>query len=1278
MNSVLSLPLLFGDNRLLPAGVGEKLELPGSILFALFLGTVISLLAVFILMIWKQLKLDGGQYLLWSLVGAILLSPVIYFVFLSPPAGVDILGYHPLDWLRLSEKSRDAFDLRKVTGVVYIPIVLFVASFVLGVLIGRWLRLKEMGWRFGLIIGSCIAASAIIVLGEFKLGVDLQGGVILVYEVDEEQSDKLLPAEEKGQYAERMQAVAEKLKRRLNPDGLKELVIRVSGPRQIEIVVPEVDAAEISRLKTLITTGGVLQFLILADNPQLDRELHDLAKEQAASRNSTVKVDDRVRDKEGKKIVGRWKGVARENEGDETSSYRDLSITNPGVLLRDSATGDLIQFTDRERVSIQSDPKVNLPAVLAERKIKSIETLLRYDEALDITGDDLKYSEVGKDEDGSPCIHFTMKANGSVKMGQLTQTFRQRKLSIVFDNNLVSAPVIQSQITSQGRITGRFSLKEVNFMVELLKSGSMPVVLKNAPISENRIGSLLGLDTIKKGSWSIVISLTVVLVFTAVYYRFAGLVACVALILNIVLTVAIMVMLQAPFTLPGLAGIVLTVGMSVDSNVLIFERIREELAKGAALRMALRNGFDRAMTTIIDSNLTTLLTAVVLYAIGTDQVRGFGITLTLGILTSMFTAIFCARTIFEAGERLKRLKTLSMMKFFTRTNIDWCKWFPVATIGSVILIAIGLVATVARGMGIFDTDLAGGTSVVFVLKEKMTDQEVRQTLGEKFATLKDAQTGSRIDFTVYEMDFSGQEKQTVYKVDSNIPDDKLLQKAVQEAFRRSDGTEGLQTHKLVIGNVQTVSRAASAAEAGVIPGGPGPFEDAPREPEPPARTTPKSEPEKASSGNDKKAASEESDEKKSPQEPGPAKTDEKKSDEKKSDEKKADDTPQDSPAESAAKDKPCGVQEETKDEVSTKETKPAEAPESEKARPAEAKSTEPKTDETRSAESKSEPETKAPPPTPPTTAKATPTEPPTPSEAGKQFHETTADLTFPGNKISGGELKTLLENTVQKSLSQNQNVKVSRMDETTGRPWDGKDSSAHENWTVTLPLPEAQAQVVFGELKTTLESSPVWQSSNKIEGQVTVDTQLKALSAILLSLLGIVAYVWFRFQSLSWGIAAVVALVHDTLVMLGFIAMSYWMAGVLGFLQVEEFKISLTIVAAFLTLIGYSINDTIVIFDRIREIRGKSPDLTRHMINESVNQTMSRTILTTGTVLMVVVVLYFAGGSGIHAFAFSMIVGALAGTYSTVFIAAPLLLLLHNKPGTAGKGAVKPAPAPAR
>lgn len=1247
MTSSLSFPLLFGDNRLLPANVGEMLQLPSTILFAIFLGAVVSLLAVFIAMIWKQLKLDGGQYLLWSLIGAVVLSPVIYFAILAPPS-----GYYLLDILRLSDNSRLELETRKIAGVVYIPIVLFAACFVLGVLLGKWLRLKEMGWKFGLILGSCLAASAIIALGQFKLGVDLQGGVILVYEVDVEQSNRLLPPDKQNQWD--MNAVAEILKKRLNPDGLKELVIRVSGPKQIEIVVPEVDEAEIAELQRKITVGGALQFMVVADDASLDRNVYDRAREQAASKVPTIKLDDRVRAKpaaaagqEGA-IIGYWKGVARERDNDDLSPYRDEFVYTG--MLRDRASGDIIDLTQDELSLVQANPKDNLPKVLAKRGVRNIEVLLRYDANLKLEGKDLGYSSEGRDEHLRPSINFEMKGEGVSKMGQLTSTYLKRRLAIVFDNNLLSAPTIQGQITDHGTITGNFSVEEVRFMVEILRSGSMPVVLREEPISKNQIGSLLGQETVTRGSRSIAIALLVVLIFTAVYYRFAGFVACAALILNIVLTVAIMVMLQAPFTLPGLAGIVLTVGMSVDSNVLIFERIREELAKGAALRMALRNGFDRAITTIIDSNLTTLLTAVVLYAIGTDQVRGFGITLTLGILTSMFTAIFCARTIFEAGERLKSLKTLTMMKMFTRTNIDWCKWFPAAVIGSIVLITIGLVATYFRGAGLFDIDLVGGTSATMILKEQKSDQVVRDALAKQFATLQPTDATGKPDFTVYEIAFAGRDPQTVYKVDSNVINIETLQAAIQNAFRLPDGSEGLQTHKLEMGSVKTVSHAGAPPEA-EIPGGPSPFEaPATPVPSPGTKSTPATKEKPATKAEPAKAAPAEE----------TKDTDDKKGGESAPQEKAA--------AEKSEEKSGCGGQEEKNpEEKTTEESAPKpEAPKSEASK-TEASKEEP----AKELSAEPPPATTAPSTTPPASTGPDLESPAAPAAASDVFHETTADLKFPDNKISGEALKKLLDDVVKKVLRKEPPVGVTRKDTATGRPWDGKDTTAYEDWTVTLPLPEDQAEAVLGELKTSLEKTPVWQSSNAIQGQVTVDTQLKALTAILFSLVGIVAYVWFRFQNLSWGIAAVAALVHDTLVMLGFIAMSLWLAKVFGFLQVEEFKISLTIVAAFLTLIGYSINDTIVIFDRIREIRGKSPDLTRHMINESVNQTMSRTILTTGTVLMTVLVLYFAGGSGIHAFAFSMIVGALAGTYSTVFIAAPLLLWLHNRPKSASGNVMK-------
>ena len=279
----------------------------------------------------------------------------------------------------------------------------------------------------------------------------------------------------------------------------------------------------------------------------------------------------------------------------------------------------------------------------------------------------------------------------------------------------------------------------------------MPVVLQKNPISENQIGSILGRDTIEKGSWSVVFALGVVLCFLAVYYRFAGLVACFALSLNLLITVAIMVLIQAPFTLPGLAGLVLTVAMSVDANVLISERMREELARGAALRMAIRNGFDKALSAIIDGNLTTFLTALVLYVIGTDQIRGFGTTLMLGNITSMFTAIFCARVIFEFGERTRTIKTLSMANFMTNPKIDWVKYFGPAVAASLVLIVIGVVATVARGKGLFDTDLAGGTSVTFILKEATPEDDVRQKLDKVFEDLVDPATNSRVDHNVYEL-----------------------------------------------------------------------------------------------------------------------------------------------------------------------------------------------------------------------------------------------------------------------------------------------------------------------------------------------------------------------------------------------------------------------------------------------------------------------------------------------------------------------------------------------
>jgi SecD/SecF fusion protein len=200
----------------------------------------------------------------------------------------------------------------------------------------------------------------------------------------------------------------------------------------------------------------------------------------------------------------------------------------------------------------------------------------------------------------------------------------------------------------------------------------------------------------------------------------------------------------------------------------------------------------------------------------------------------------------------------------------------------------------------------------------------------------------------------------------------------------------------------------------------------------------------------------------------------------------------------------------------------------------------------------------------------------------------------------------------------------------------------------------------MGELESRLAGEPVWLQVSNIKGKVAGDMQLRAITALLLSMLFIVIYIWFRFQKVAYGLAAVVALVHDVLITLGAIAISHWLYAPLGFLLIEDFKIGLTTVAAFLTIIGYSLNDTIVVFDRIREVKGKSPNLTADVINRSINQTLSRTLLTSMTTLLVVGLLYVFGGEGLHGFAFTLLIGILVGTYSSIFVAAPVLMWLSG------------------
>ena len=233
-----------------------------------------------------------------------------------------------------------------------------------------------------------------------------------------------------------------------------------------------------------------------------------------------------------------------------------------------------------------------------------------------------------------------------------------------------------------------------------------------------------------------IISTIAVLIFMQVYYRFAGVVANLAVLMNLVLVMALMILIKAHLTLAGLAGLVLSVGMAVDANVLIYERMREERERGAALRMAIRNGFGRAMATIIDSHCTTLITGIVLFVIGTDQLRGFATTLVLGLLLNLYTAVYCSRIIFDIAERQHWLTQLKMMKLFGHTNFDFVAWMPKLITISTLMIVVGLGAAVARELGwfngasLFGIDFTGGTSVQVVFNKPTDIAKVREAVAK--------------------------------------------------------------------------------------------------------------------------------------------------------------------------------------------------------------------------------------------------------------------------------------------------------------------------------------------------------------------------------------------------------------------------------------------------------------------------------------------------------------------------------------------------------------------
>lgn len=448
---------------------------------------------------------------------------------------------------------------------------------------------------------------------KINLGLDLQGGMYLAMRANFENIEERLgrPLKESDRSDVTKQAL-ELLRNRIDKFGVSEPSIRPRGTEVIEIQLPGVKDPQ--GVKKAIGTTGRVEYRLVDDQYSQQAEAY-LMKE-----------------------LGEETPIPTDPE-----ELRELGDTiAEAIALPD--TKKLLFFWERPR-----DTQTILPA----RPI-----VLDKDVAL--AGDDIAKAWVGQDEYGGLAVHFTTTAEGASKFADVTSEKNHgRRMAIVIDDKVRSAPSINVQIsTGKAIITGDFTQEEVYTLARIIKEGALPVDLQIA--EERTVGPSLGQDSIESGIRAILIGLASVVLFILIYYKLAGLVATFGLLLNMVFMLALLSWLGFTVTLPGIAGFILTVGMAVDANVIIYERIKEEIRNGKSVRMSIVYGFERAFWTIVDANLTTVLAALILSQVGSGPIKGFAVILLIGVLSSMFVALYVTRFIFEIVSLNKNMKKLSI------------------------------------------------------------------------------------------------------------------------------------------------------------------------------------------------------------------------------------------------------------------------------------------------------------------------------------------------------------------------------------------------------------------------------------------------------------------------------------------------------------------------------------------------------------------------------------------------------------------------------------------
>jgi preprotein translocase subunit SecD len=519
---------------------------------------------------------------------------------------------------------------------------------------------RRLWIRIGIV--AVVAAWAALVLYPPKktinLGLDLQGGIHLVLGVD---IDKALQVQTE-RAGDAVRAALEKKGvgiKSIERRGNIELVVQLASPQTWADAQTALKDVAIFDVKDADQAAGRF---VLAMRP----------REVAAQREWFVKQGlETIRNRvdqfgvaepviqrqglEGDRIVVQLPGVddpARVKEIIHSTAFLEIK-----PVVRTAPTEESLLATSNNRLPEDSEV-VNGDIEDLEGRVTGKEYYL-LKKASVITGRDLRNARRSQDQYGQPAVSFTLNPEGAKKFGGYTGAHIGDRMAIVLDNKVRSAPVIRGHITDSGIIEGNFTVQGAEDLALVLRAGALPASITY--LEERTVGPSLGRDSVNRGLKAGLVGLVLVAAFMLAYYKGAGINANVALILNAILLLGAIGALKATLTLPGIAGVILTIGMAVDSNVLVFERIREELELGKTVRNGVALGFQRAFATIIDTHVTTIVSALFLFQFGTGPIKGFAVTLTVGLAISMFTAVFVSRTIFETLlSRRAQVKTLSI------------------------------------------------------------------------------------------------------------------------------------------------------------------------------------------------------------------------------------------------------------------------------------------------------------------------------------------------------------------------------------------------------------------------------------------------------------------------------------------------------------------------------------------------------------------------------------------------------------------------------------------